>query len=121
VTITQIIHQIATDSQLEAMLAAIVIDLVLGVLAALKIRTFNLAYLANFARNDVLGKVVPWAALDAVAIVASGQDIVIPGFDLTAAAHAAFAIVIAAIVGSILGSLKDLGLSVVPAALGSGR
>lgn len=120
-TVTQIIHQIATDSQLEAITAAIIIDLVLGVLAALKTGVFKLAYLANFARNDVLGKAVPWAALDAAAIVAGGTDIVIPGLDLTGIAHAAFAVVIAALVGSILGSLKDLGLSGLPAVLGSGR
>lgn len=120
-TIAEIIHRIAADQELQTMLAVVVVDLVLGVLAALKLGTFRLAYLSNFMRNDLLGKVVPWAFLDSAAIVAGGLDIVIPGVDLTVTAQAAGGVIIAALVGSILGSLKDLGLTAVPASLGSGR
>ncbi len=116
-TIAYLLHRIATDTMLQAMLAAITLDLLLGVLAALKLGTFRLAYLTNFLRNDLLGKVAPWIVLDLFAIVAGGANIVIPGVDLTNIAHAAGAGILAAMVGSILGSLKDLGFPVIPASL----
>lgn len=121
-TVAEIIHRIATDQQLQTMLGVVALDLLLGVLAALKMGTFNLAYVTNFMRNDVLGKVVPWAVLDTFAIVAGGYNIIISGLDFTNIAKAAGVAIIAAMVGSILGSLKDLGLlSALPPALGSGR
>jgi hypothetical protein len=55
VTIADILHRVATDSQTTTVAALIILDLVLGVLAGLKTRTFALSYVANFARNDVLG------------------------------------------------------------------
>lgn len=114
-TIQQIGHQVATDELLRTMLVAVAVDLVLGVAAAFKLGTFRLAYLTNFMRNDVLGKVVPWAALEIGAIVAGDVHVVIPAFDLTHTAQAAGGLVVAALVGSILGSLRDLGF------LGAGR
>jgi hypothetical protein len=119
-----VLHQIATDSQLQTILLLIAADVVLGVAASFKDNgqpAFALAYLANFARNDVLGKAVPWATLDALAIAAGSAHVLVPQFDLTNAAHAAFIGVSAALVGSLLGSLKDLGLDLIPAQLGSGR
>jgi hypothetical protein len=121
VNIATVLHDVFSDTQLQTILLLVVLDLVLGVLAALKLGQFKLAYLANFARNDVLAKALPWAALDVGAVIAGSAHLLIPGFDLTNTAHAAFALVAAALVGSILGSVKELGLSGVPAALGSGR
>jgi hypothetical protein len=120
-TIAQIIHRVATDQLLQTMLAVVALDLVLGILAALKLGTFNLAYLTNFMRNDVLSKVVPWAVLEVFAIVAGGYNIVVPGADFSNIARATGVAIVAALVGSILGSLKDLGLVGIPAAAGSGR
>lgn len=114
-TIQQIAHQVAADELLRTMLVAIAIDLALGVAAAFKLGTFRLAYLTNFMRNDVLGKVVPWAALDIGAIVAGDIHVVIPQFDLTNTAKGAGTLIVAALVGSIIGSLRDLGF------LGAGR
>lgn len=119
--ITTVLHHVFTDTQLQTILLLVALDFVLGVLAAFKVGAFKLSYIANFARNDVLGKALPWAALDAGAVIAGDAHILIPGFDLSNAAHAAFVIVAAALVGSILGSVKELGLSGVPPALGSGR
>lgn len=120
-TVAALIHSFITDDQTKAVFAAIIIDLVLGVIAAAKLGTFNLAYIANFARNDVLSKVVPFFVIHAASDVAGGVDIVIPGLDLSALSTAMFALVIAALVGSILGSLRDLGFGAIPAAAGSGR
>lgn len=120
-TIADILHRIATDSLLQTILVAVTADLLFGILAAFKLGTFNLAYLTNFFRNDILGKAAPWALIDSFAIVAGGANIIIPGVDFSNIAQVSGAAVVAALVGSILGSLKDLGLPGVPAALGSGR
>jgi hypothetical protein len=119
VSVAQLIHSFVTDVQTKTVFAMIVLDLVLGVLAALKLGTFRLAFLANFARNDVLGKVIPFFALHSAALVAGEQNVVIPGFDISMISDAVFGLVAAAMVGSILGSLADLGLSAIPPALGS--
>lgn len=119
--LSAVLRDVFADSQLQTILLLIALDFVLGVLAALKLRTFQLSYLSNFARNDVLAKALPWAALDVGAILAGDAHLLLPGFDLTNTAHAAFALVAAALVGSILGSIKDLGITVIPASLGSGR
>jgi hypothetical protein len=116
-----LLHQFVSDTQFQTVAALIVLDLILGVAAAAKTRTFQVAYLANFARNDVLGKVVPFFVIDSAAIVAGGTNIFIPGVDLTNVAHGMFVLVTAAMVGSLLSSLKDLGFSTIPAAAGSGR
>lgn len=123
-TISAIIHQIVSDRMFATMLAAVTIDLVLGVIAAVARPTvagpFRLSYLTNFMRNDVLGKVVPWALLEAGAIVAGDFSIVIPGLDMSAIATTAGAGIVAAMVGSIIASLADLGFPA-PAALRSAR
>jgi hypothetical protein len=120
VTFGQLLHSFITDDMTKAVLAAIALDLVLGVAAALKLGSFALGYVANFARNDVLGKVLPFLVIHAAADVAGSTDIVIPGLDMAAIADAMFALVMAAMVGSILSSLKDLGFTALPGALGRG-
>lgn len=119
--ITTVLHDVFSDTQLQTILLLVAVDFILGVLAALKIGTFKLAYLSNFLRNDVVAKAFGWAVLDVGAVIAGDAHILIGGLDLTNMAHAAFVLISAALVGSILGSVKELGLSGVPAALGSGR
>lgn len=120
--ITTVLHDVFSDTQLQTILLLVAVDFVFGIIAAFKLGTFQLSYLSNFARNDVLGKALPWAALEVGAVIAGDAHILIPGFDLTNTAHAAFALIAAALVGSIIGSLADLGFPV-PAAptIGSGR
>jgi hypothetical protein len=120
VSISQLLHQIASDTQLQTILLLIAADFILGVVAALKMGTFKLSYVANFVRNDVVTKAFGWAVLDAFAIVAGNAHIIIPQFDLTNTAHAVFAGVVLAMVGSIASSLSDLGLDVIPSQLGRG-
>ena len=119
---SQILNQFINDNQTQAILALIVLDLILGVIAAFvnKGQSFALSYLANFMRNDVLSKVVPFFILSAGAIVSGGTDIVIPGFDMDVVVHGAFIAIAAALVGSLISSLTDLGFPL-PAILGRGK
>ena len=43
------------DQKLKAVLVLIVLDLVLGIAASVKGSEFNLSFVANFLRDDVLG------------------------------------------------------------------
>lgn len=119
-TFGQLLHSFVTDDMTTAVLAAIILDLVLGVAAAVKLGSFALGYVANFARNDVLGKVLPFLVIHAAADVAGATDVVIPGLDLDLISQGMFALVMAALVGSVLSSLKDLGFSALPGTLGRG-
>ena len=98
------------DARVQTVLLLIALDLALGVIAALKVGNFRLSFIADFLRNDVLGKVVPFAVLYAGYKYAGSVDIVIPGVDLELVMDGAWVIVLAALVGSLLSSLKDLGL-----------
>lgn len=110
-TISGFANAFFNDTRVQIMLLLIALDLVLGVAASLKNGDFRLSFVADFARNDILGKVVPFAALYAGYKFASGADIVIPGLDMQVVTDAAWAVVLAALGGSLLGSLKDFGLS----------
>ena len=88
----------------------VALDFVLGVSAAIKLGSFRLAYLADFLRADVLGKLVPYYGIWAVLHVVG--DIQIAGIDtLEEASAAAIGLALA---GSVLKSAKDLGI--IPAA-----
>lgn len=107
--ITAIISSFAHDKQLAVVVSLIFADFILGVLASFKLGTFRLTYLSNFARNDLLGKVVPWFAVFALDKASNAAGIVGP-IDWSQVSTAAFVAVTAAMVGSILSSLSDLGL-----------
>lgn len=96
---------LAADTKLFAVLSIVAVDVVLGVLAALKRQDFHFAKVALFARDDILGKVAPWAFLDVAAMFVPKSDV-----DLGTFAVAAYALVIAALAGSLTSSLADLGL-----------
>lgn len=110
-------HAFFNDERVQVVLLLVAIDLLLGVIVALKKGDFRLSFVADFARNDILGKVAPFAVLYAGYKYAGSADIVIPGFDLEVAMNAAWVVVLAALVGSLLGSVKDLGLQQLPAPL----
>ena len=115
-TLTQILHDFVTDKQIVLVAVLIAADLVFGIAAALKLGTFNLSYIATFAKDDVLGKVVPWFALFAFSKVSPGN--LVAGVDFGTLATATFAIVTAALVGSLVSSLADLGIPVPAIAAG---
>lgn len=114
-SIHSILASFARDTQLHAALILIVADFVLGVLAAVKMKTFRLGYVSDFARADLLGKVVPWFALFALGKV-SAQSI--GGIDFGTAADVAWGAVVLALGGSIAASLADFGINLPPAVSG---
>ena len=111
--ITAILNSFAHDKQLGVVIMLIVADFILGVAAAAKLGTFRLTYLSNFAKNDLLGKVLPWFLVFALDKGSHAAGIVGP-IDWSQMNTAAFAVVTAAMVGSILSSVADLGLPSAP-------
>jgi hypothetical protein len=107
----QLIGTFFHDGKVEAALVVVALDFVFGVLAAFKLKTFRLSYVADFGRNDILFKLVPYFVLYSAALVAGGQDILIPGIDLGVVAGAAYVGFMAAWVASVLSSLQDLGIA----------
>jgi len=111
-------HSFFNDTRVQIMLLLVALDLLLGVASSLKNKDFRLSYVADFARNDLLGKVAPFAVLYAGYKYANTADIVIPGFDMEVVTDAAWVIVLAALVGSLLKSLNDFGLNLPSAIAG---
>jgi hypothetical protein len=110
-TLGGLLEKFWNDGKVDWLVLAVVVDFVLGVLAALKLGTFRLSYVADFLRKDVIFKLGGYLVLYAGAVYAGEAEILgIPEFDPGLLAGAAYAVVAAAFVGSILNSLRDLGL-----------
>lgn len=106
-----LIHSFFNDVRVQVALLLVLLDLALGVLAAVKAGNFRLSYISDVLRADVLFKVLPFFLLYGAYKYASGADLVIPGLDMEVVMNGAWVIVLAAMVGSILNSLRDLGLA----------
>ena len=102
------------DSRVQTILVLIALDIALGVIVGLKQGNFRMSFIADFARNDVLGKVVPFAVIYAGYKYAASVDLVIPGVDLEVIMNGVWIIVLAALAGSLLSSIRQLGLDVLP-------
>jgi hypothetical protein len=93
------------DPTVIALAVLVGLDVLLGVAAALKNKTFKFVILADFLRADVLSKLVPyygvWAALQLTGDIEIG--------DLELIEESVGAIALAALAASILNSLRDLG------------
>lgn len=98
------------DGKVEVLVILVALDFVLGILAALKLGIFRLSYVADFLRKDVLFKMGAYLGLYAGAYYAGDADIVIDGLDLGVLAGSAYVVILAAMVGSILNSVRELGL-----------
>jgi hypothetical protein len=103
----QIVDAFIDDPTVRLLGVLVLLDFLLGSFAAFYTKSFRLSYFADVFRNDVLGKVLPYYTLWA-ALHVSGIDWSVGGLDIVE--EGAGAIVIAALVGSILNSLTDLGL-----------
>ena len=104
--------EFANDTKVHIALLLVAADLVLGISAAVfnKTQTFKMSFIADILRKDILGKLVPYFALYTLALVAGSEDIVIPGLDFGVLAGAAYALLVVALTGSILNSVRDLGI-----------
>jgi len=112
-----LLHRFFEDTRTQIALLLVLLDLGLGVIASVVKGNFRLSFVSDFARNDLLGKVVPFFLLYGGYVYAKNADVVIPGVDLDVIMNGAWVIVSAALVGSLLNSLRDVGL--VPAAVSS--
>jgi hypothetical protein len=107
-------HAFFEDTRTQIVLLLVVLDLLLGIGVSLKNKDFRLSYVVDFARNDLLGKLLPFAVIYAGYKYAASADIIIPGVDLEVIMNAMWVLVLAALVGSLLASLKHFGFTMLP-------
>lgn len=105
------VHTFTHDTKVHIALFLVFLDFLFGVAAALKRGTFRLSYISDFAKNDILGKLVPYFALYVLALVSGGTNLVIPVLDFGLAANALYVAIVAAWTGSILSSISALGIA----------
>jgi hypothetical protein len=108
--VQELLTRFFEDDRTQVLLLIVLLDFALGVIAAVAAGGFRLSYLADFARNDLLGKALPFLVVYGGYVYAAGSDLVIPGLDLEVIMNGVWVVVLAAIGGSILNSLRDLGL-----------
>jgi len=96
------------DTVVQVIAGLVALDVLLGVLAAIvnEAQSFKFSYLVDFLRNDVLGKLVPFAGIWIVTYFAG--DFEIGGVNGIQDAVAVG--IVAALGASVLNSLRDLGL-----------
>lgn len=111
------LHTFAADDKVHIALLLVLADFIFGVAAAVKANSFRLSFVADLLRKDILGKLLPYFGLYAMALVAGNIDVVIPGLDFGVLAGAAYALLVAALVGSILSSVRTLGVETLPPAV----
>lgn len=98
------------DGKVEILAILVALDFLLGVAAAIKLGTFRLSYISDFVRKDVIFKIGGYLVVYAGAVFAGQADIVIDGLDLGVIAGSVYVVIVAAMVGSLLNSLRDLGV-----------
>lgn len=101
-----LIQQFANDDTVRLIAALVLLDIVLGIAAAVKLGIFQFNYLVDFLRNDVLGKAVPYFAVWGAVRLAG--DVSLGGIGLIEEVIGAGIVV--ALGASILKSVRDLGL-----------
>lgn len=114
-----ILQSFAHDKQVDAIGILVLADVIFGVLAAVKDKTFQLARIVDTLHDDVLAKVVPWLALFILGKVTTGAGVGVGSVnvDFGSIADTFFLGITAAIAASILKSLADLGVANIPTAL----
>lgn len=109
--VREILSTFWNDGKVEILVLLVALDFFLGVFAALKAGTFRLSYVADFLRKDVLFKIGAYLLLYAGAMFAGQADILIDGLDLGVLAGSAYVVIIAAMLGSIANSVREIGFS----------
>lgn len=90
-----------STSQIQWIVTLVVVDVVLGIIAALLKKEFRLGKLANFMQKPVLGYIFGFAVLE---MVSQAQP------SLAFVESIAFTLIALALVGSILNNLGKMGL-----------
>lgn len=104
----EVVRQFVDDKQLQAVVVLIALDVVVGIIAAVRLGEFAFSKVAVFLKDDVLGKVIPWFAVFSAAKLAPSVDIL--GIDLNQIQTGLWVAVGAALAFSLVSSLNDLGL-----------
>lgn len=104
----QVLEAFTGDPKVQAAAILVLLDIFLGVIASIKSHTFSWGRVADFLRDDILYKLLPYYGIWAATYV--GGDLVIPGVDIGAISAAAYLAVVAAMAYSIFKSLQELGL-----------
>lgn len=105
-----LLNQFQEDPTVVTLAILVALDVLLGVLSALKRRVFRFVLIADFLRADVLGKLLPYFGLWAAVHV--GGDLMVGDFGIIE--ETAGAVAIAALLASVLNSVKELGLGALP-------
>lgn len=121
-SLVHIFQEFVRDKQVDAVGLLVLADVIFGVLAAVKDKTFQLARIVDTLHDDVLAKVVPWLALFVLGKVTTNAGIGIGSVDVDfgSIADGFFVGISAAMAASILKSLADLGVSGIPPVLAGG-
>lgn len=106
----ELISAFWNDQRTQIAVLLVALDLVLGVIAALKTKTFRLSFVSDVLRQDIVFKIGGFFAIYAGYKYAANVDLVIPGLDLEVVMNAAWGVVLLALVGSLFSSVRDLGL-----------
>lgn len=117
-SVSQAVSAFVNDDTFKAVLVLIVLDLVLGIVAAVKTGKFAFSKVSAFLKDDLLGKVVPWFTIYAAWKWAPSVDLL--GIGLKEVQEVVFAGVVIALAASLTSSLADLGLQM-PKSLATGE
>lgn len=113
-----IVRSFVDDVTFKAVLVLVVLDLVLGIFAAVKLNNFAFSKVTGFLKDDVLSKVLPWFTIYAAWKYAPSVDVL--GIGLKQVQEVVFAGVVVALVASLTSSLADLGIGM-PKVLATGE
>ena len=108
-----LLNQFQEDPTVIGAFILVALDILLGVLAALKLGTFKFVLISDYLRADVLGKLLPYYGIWAAVHI--GGDVMIGDFGLIEETVGAGVII--ALTASVLNSIKELGLSALPPAV----
>jgi Bacteriophage holin family len=116
--LSQVVHAFVSDTTFKAVAVLVLLDLVLGIVAAVKLGQFAFSKVSAFLKDDLLGKVLPWFSIYAAWKWAPSVDVL--GVGLKEIQEVVFAGVVVALVASLTSSLADLGLTL-PKTLATGE
>lgn len=117
--LSQVVHSFVDDATFKAVVVLVLLDLVIGIIAAVKAGEFAFSKVSGFLKDDILGKVFPWFVIYAAWKWAPSVDVL--GVGLKEVQEAVFAGVVIALGASLTSSLADLGLNRLPKSLSTGE